>query len=223
MGSIRVAIVDDHPLFRAGVARSLSEMGGYEVVAEGSTHGDAIRLVDQHLPDILLLDISIPGGGIDAVAVIMEKHPDQKIVMLTVSEAGNDVTRALCSGARGYILKGVEADALSHILAGIASGDAYVSPTLSARLLAANETSHRATNASPTKALDERQRRILQFVSMGLSNKEIAIELNLQEKTIKHQLTRIFVKLEVSNRTEAAMVFRNSEDVYLAPKLRSRA
>src|SRR5688572_4333467 len=116
MGSIRIAIVDDHPLFRAGVARSLAEAGEFEIVAEGCSNSDAVQIVDRHRPDILLLDISIPGGGLDAVRAILDKHQDQKIVMLTVSEAGGDVTRALRSGARGYVLKGVEAETLAQIL-----------------------------------------------------------------------------------------------------------
>jgi DNA-binding NarL/FixJ family response regulator len=218
MRSVKVAIVDDHPLFRAGVVSSLSETAGFDVVAEGATRDDAVRLVGEHRPDILLLDVSIPGGGLDAVRAILEKHPDQKIVMLTVSEAGGDVTRALRRGARGYILKGVEAESLARILARIASGEAYVSPTLSARLLG-----QKSLNQPIAEELDERQRRILRLVSMGLSNKEIAIELNLQEKTIKHHLTRIFSMLDVSNRTEAAMVFRNSDETdYQPASLRTR-
>jgi two-component system nitrate/nitrite response regulator NarL len=226
MGSVTVAIVDDHPLFRAGVARSLDEAGGFEIVGEGSTHQDAVNLVAQWQPDILLLDISIPGGGIDAVAAILAKHPQQKIVMLTVSEAGGDVTRALKSGAQGYVLKGVEAESLSQILASVAAGEAYVSPALSARLLSGNGRfdGHGQAQASIPGELDERQRRILRLVSRGLSNKEIAIELALQEKTIKHHLTRIFSKLGVSNRTEAAMAFSKSDGAdYGAANLRSRA
>lgn len=212
MGGIKIAIVDDHPLFRAGVARSLAEVGGFEVVAEGSTHGDAVQLVDQHHPDILLLDVSIPGGGgLDAVRAILDKHHNQKIVMLTVSESAGDVTRALRSGARGYVLKGVEAETLGKILFEVAAGDAYVSPALSARLLSGQETVAPVAMGSATADLDERQRRILQRVSLGWSNKEIALEFGLQEKTIKHQLTRIFSILDVSNRTEAAMIFRYAE------------
>jgi DNA-binding NarL/FixJ family response regulator len=221
MGSVKVAIVDDHPLFRAGVARSLSETNSFEIVAEGGSHGDALQVVERHRPDILLLDVSIPGGGLDAVKDILQKRPEQKIVMLTVSEAGGDVTRALRSGARGYILKGVEAESLADILLGVASGEAYVSPALSARLLSGYGELDRTTTAIGD--LDERQIRILHLVSTGLSNKEIAIELDLQEKTIKHQLTRIFSVLKVSNRTEAAMIFRNAEDGdYPPPNARSR-
>jgi two-component system, NarL family, nitrate/nitrite response regulator NarL len=224
MGSITIAVVDDHPLFRAGVARSLAEAGEFEIVAEGSSNSDAVQIVDRHRPDILLLDISIPGGGLDAVRTILDMYQDQKIVMLTVSEAGGDVTRALRSGARGYVLKGVEAESLAQILLGISAGDAYVSPTLSARLLSGHEAIVPHSKGSDAERLDDRQRLILRLVSLGWSNKEIALELDLQEKTIKHQLTRIYAMLDVNNRTEAAMVFRNTDDKpYSRESSRSRA
>lgn len=209
MGCIRVAIIDDHPLFRTGVTQSLQESGGFEVVAQGGACEDALRAVEDRSPDILLLDVSIPGGGLEALNTIVARHPDQKIVMLTVSESGGDVARAMRGGARGYVLKGVEAGSLAEILAEIAAGERYVSPALSARLLSDGAEPGPA-NGRSLDALDERQRRILDLVSAGLSNKEIAIELNLQEKTIKHQMTRIFSKLAVSNRTEAAVVFRDA-------------
>jgi two-component system nitrate/nitrite response regulator NarL len=206
MGSVTTAIVDDHPLFRAGVAQSLAEAGGFEIVAQGSSYADALELVDRHQPDILLLDVSIPGGGgLAAVQAILEKHRRQKIVMLTVSEAGGDVARAMKSGARGYVLKGVEAESLSEILQKIAAGEGYVSPALSARLLSGESQPDSAAAIS----LDPRQRNILDMVSLGWSNKEIALKLELQEKTIKHQLTRIFTMLGVTNRTEAAMAYRD--------------
>lgn len=210
MGGIRIAVVDDHPLFRAGVAQSLLETGKFEIVAEGSTSEDAKEIVGRYGPDILLLDVSIPGGGLEALTAIKKAHPDQNIVMLTVSESGGDVTRAMRNGAKGYVLKGVDAGSLSQILLSVAAGERYVSPALSARLLSDGAEPGAANGGSPIDALDERQRRILDFVSAGLSNKEIAIELDLHEKTIKHQMTRIFAKLAVSNRTEAAMVFRDA-------------
>lgn len=209
MDSIRVAIIDDHPLFRAGVSQSLTESGGFEVVAQGGSRDEALRVVGDRSPDILLLDVSIPGGGLEALNAIVARHPGQKIVMLTVSESGGDVARAMRGGARGYVLKGVEAGSLAAILTNIAAGERYVSPALSARLLS-DGADFPANGGSPINALDERQRRILDLVSAGLSNKEIAIELDLHEKTIKHQMTRIFSKLAVSNRTEAAMVFRDA-------------
>ena len=133
MGGIRIAIIDDHPLFRAGVAQSLRETARFEIVSEGSTHDDALHVVEVHGPDILLLDISIPGGGLQALNAIVGRWPNQKVVMLTVSESGGDVTRAMRAGAGGYVLKGVEARSLAQILQGIAAGERYVSPALSAR------------------------------------------------------------------------------------------
>ncbi len=207
MRRVTVVIVDDHPLFRAGVALSLSELG-FEVAGQGSTADHAVQLGQQLRPDILLLDISIPGGGLEALNLILASQPEQKVVMLTVSEAGGDVRRALQGGAQGYVLKGVEAEKLSEILLSVASGEPYVPPGLSARLLA------RGAGARPTNlnGMDDRQVRIIELVSAGWSNKEIAIELGLQEKTIKHQLTRIFAALDVTNRTEAAMAFRDNRE-----------
>ena len=210
MGSIRIAIVDDHPLFRAGVAQSLLENGRFEIVAQGGTSGDAVKITTENEADILLLDVSIPGGGLEALNAIVAQRPNQKVVMLTVSESGGDVTRAMRGGAKGYVLKGIEADMLAQILREIATGERYVSPALSARLLSDGLEPQQTNGGALVDTLDERQRRIMEFVSAGLSNKEIAIELDLQEKTIKHQMTRIFLKLSVSNRTEAAMAFRET-------------
>ncbi len=220
MGSVTMAIVDDHPLFRAGVARSLSETGGFVIVAEGSSHADAVALVDRHRPDILLLDISIPGGGLAALQAILDRHRQQKIVMLTVSEAGGDVARAMKIGARGYVLKGIEAEPLAEILGRIALGEGYVPPALSARLLSGKV----AREDTAVGELDQRQLRILEMVAAGYGNKQIALELALQEKTIKHQLTRIFTTLRVTNRTEAAMAYRDFRDQESGRNsLRSRA
>lgn len=204
--AITLAVVDDHPLFREGVIRSLTEMDGFSIVGEGSSKEDALRIAVQQRPDILLLDISMPGGGLDALSLILDQIPDQKIVMLTVSEASDDVMTALKSGAKGYVLKGVGSRTLADILCGIAAGDSYVAPTLSARLISENGTGSRA---NPFSALTDREREVLELASAGLSNKHIGLKLDLHEKTIKHHMTQIFAKLEVSNRTEAAMAFRD--------------
>lgn len=210
---IRIAIVDDHPLFREGVTRSLSEIGGFEMVGEGATAQDAERLASTVRPDILLLDISMPGGGLAAVAGILAGHPAQKIVMLTVSEANADVTMALNEGVRGYVLKGIGSRALADILRNVAAGESYLSPTLSARLLS-DLQSQKPTNgiADRLRQLTERQTEILRLVAEGLSNKEVALRLELQEKTVKHHMTGVLSKLNVRNRTEAALMMREARD-----------
>ncbi|MDK4741202.1 response regulator [Rhizobium sp. LEGMi198b] len=207
--AISLAVIDDHPLFREGVIRSLGEIDGFAIVGEGSTKEDAIRISENERPDVLLLDISMPGGGLNALPLILERVPGQKIVMLTVSEANDDVTTALKSGAKGYVLKGVGSRALADILRTVASGESYVAPTLSARLISGDG------NASSKKAdllrdLTGRESEVLQLVAEGLSNKHIGLKLDLHEKTVKHHMTQIFAKLGVANRTEAAMAFRDA-------------
>ncbi|MBO9656181.1 response regulator transcription factor [Rhizobium sp. BR 250] len=204
--SISLAVVDDHPLFREGVIRSLTEMDGFNIVGEGSSKEDALRIATEHRPDVLLLDISMPGGGLEAISPILDRIPGQKIVMLTVSEASDDVMAALRNGAKGYVLKGVGSRALADIIRSVAAGDSYVAPTLSARLISESGSGNRV---NPFTALTDREREVLELASAGLSNKHIGLKLDLHEKTIKHHMTQIFTKLEVSNRTEAAMAFRD--------------
>ena len=208
---IRIAIVDDHPLFREGVARSLGEIGGFELVGEGASAEDAERLVRASTPDILLLDISMPGGGLSALASILSAMPEQKIVMLTVSETNADVAQALKAGARGYVLKGVGSKALAEILRDVANGQSYVSPSLSARLLS-DLLQPTGSKPDPLAQLTGREAEILKLVAEGLSNKEVAARLSLQEKTVKHHMTRVLAKLNVRNRTEAALLMHEARE-----------
>jgi DNA-binding NarL/FixJ family response regulator len=204
--AMRIAVVDDHPLFREGVIRSLTETGRFTVVGEGGSSSDAVRIASEKRPDILLIDLSMPGEGLSAIAPIRARDPNMRIVVLTVSEAAEDVAVALNSGVNGYVLKGVGSRALTEILIAVASGETYVTPTLSARLLShLSSDKHSPIVTDPVHSLTNREREVLDLVAKGLSNKEIAIRLDLHEKTIKHHMTAILAKLRASNRTEAAM------------------
>lgn len=208
---IRIVIADDHPLFREGVVRSLQEAGRFDVVGQAGNADEAVRLVGELAPELALLDISMPGGGITAARRISESAPQVKVVMLTVSEADEDVLAALRAGAKGYVLKGVGSATLAEILAGIVDGEGYVSPTLAARLLMEMRTrAPEPASEEPLARLTEREEEILRLVSVGMSNKEIARKLDLQEKTVKHHMTRILSKLHVRNRTEAALLHRGA-------------
>lgn len=205
MSKVRIVVVDDHPLIREGLTSSISESTKFEIVGEGGSAEDAIRLVSLHVPDIVCLDISMPGGGINAARLISAKYPGIKIVMLTVSEDDEDVTAALKAGASGYILKGVGAAELIDVLAGVANGQSYISPDLAVRLLEAMNSSEEPVQ-HPMDSLTKREEQILQLVANGLSNKEVGLTLDLQEKTVKHYMTSILQKLNVRNRVEAALV-----------------
>ncbi len=207
---LHIAIVDDHPLFREGVAQALSRQPDIEVVAEGESAEDALAIAATRLPDIMLLDVSMPGGGVNAARQIARAYPVVKIVMLTVSQDEDDVTEALRAGAQGYVLKGVAARDLVEILRSVASGGAYVTPSLAAGLLydlTSPSKSQRPT--SPLDDLTERERQILERVAAGDSNKEIGAELGVTEKTVKHHMSNILQKLQVRNRVEAALMARD--------------
>jgi len=211
MNDIRIAIVDDHPMFREGVASCLGDIGGFDLVGEGNCRDDAVLLAERTEPDVMLLDISMPGGGLDAVSSIIARRPAQKIVMLTVSESNTDIATALQTGAKGYVLKGVGARTLADVLKLVYAGEMYLSPVLSARMVAGMV--QRDDGARPRiDDLTEREHEVLRLVAAGLSNKRIGRELDLHEKTVKHHMTRIFAKLKVSNRTEAAMVLRDASE-----------
>jgi two-component system nitrate/nitrite response regulator NarL len=210
MGEITIAVIDDHPLFREGVMRILSEIQGFKIVGEGSTKEDALEICTTLNPDILLMDISMPGGGLNAIQPILEINSEQKIMMLTVSETSDDVLSALDKGAKAYVLKGVGSRALADIVRSVAAGETYVSPTLSARLLSdMSSAAAIAKQSNPINDLTSREHEVLNLVAEGLSNKRIALRLGVHEKTIKQHMTHIFAKLGTSNRTEAAMVLRN--------------
>jgi len=202
---VRVAIIDDHPLFREGVVHTLRGARVMEVVGEGGTADDAIRIAREELPDIVLLDVSMPGGGIEAARSIAQVCPIVKTIILTVSESEQDVTQALEAGVRGYVLKGASGSELLKTMFAISRGESYVTPGLAARLLT------HASRQEPAQALPElteREGQILAHVARGLTNKEIARALSLSEKTVKHHMTNVMQKLQVRNRVEAAMVYR---------------
>lgn len=213
MERMRVLVADDHPLFREGVARSLAETGRFEVVGEAATGREALALAEALRPDLVLLDISMPDGGIATLRRLTATEGAPRVAMLTVSEEDDDVMQALKAGAAGYILKGVGARDLVQIVADLCEGRSYVAPSLAMKVLAAmNAPRGSGREASPLDTLTKREEDILRRVARGMSNREVAEDLDLQEKTVKHYMTAILQKLHVRNRTEAALMARDRWD-----------
>ncbi len=209
---IRIVIVDDHTLFRDGLATILSTETEFEVVGQGGSAADAIRLARTLLPEIILLDIDMPGSGIAAARDIANDCPATKIVMLTSSEDDDHLIAALKTGSRAYILKGVAARELLRILRAVQAGETYVPPTLAASLLVEMvDAAHKAPK-TPIDELTERERQILEGLAAGSSNKEIGQKLFLAEKTVKHYITNILQKLHVRNRVEAALLAQKNSN-----------
>lgn len=227
--TIRVVIADDHPLYRDGVARTLSEADGIETVGQVGSATEIEAAVTELRPDVALLDISMPGGGVSAARRILAAHPEVCVAMLTVSEDDDDVKAALDAGANGYVLKGIGGEDLVRVIRELAAGGSYVSPSLAARMLRSRSARGRAgQGASGIEELTKREEDILRLVAGGLSNREIGGETGLQEKTVKHYMTGILQKLSVRNRVEAALLAREAwgrrmHDRLPAPRFRQSA
>ncbi len=201
---VRLLVVDDHPLFRQGVVASLSAEPDLTVVGEAGSGEEAQKLAGDLLPDVLLMDITMPGaGGIAAARQINAGWPVVRIIMLTVSEDQDNLMAALKAGARGYVLKGVSARELANAVRTVADGDVYISPSLAGGIL------FEMTQSQPDDligSLTEREKEILTLVAEGLTNREIGEKLHLAEKTIKHYMTNVLQKLQVRSRVEAALL-----------------
>jgi DNA-binding NarL/FixJ family response regulator len=201
---IRIIVADDHPLFRDGVINSLRANPDLQVIGQAENADDAVRVVREELPDLVLLDVMMPGGGgIEAARRIAAVCPATRIVMLTVSEDEDDLLEAMKAGASGYVLKGVSAHELASVVRAVSGGEVYVAPSLAFGLL--REMS-KPRESDPLAELSSRERQVLELVGSGLSNQEIGVKLGLAEKTIKHYMTNILTKLQVRSRVEAALL-----------------
>ena len=201
--SIRVLVVDDHPLFRQGVVHVLGSAPDLTVVGEAASGEEALALARELLPDVVLLDISMPGwGGLVTTERISAACPASAIVILTVSEDKDKLLAAFKAGARSYVLKGVSSKELADVVRTAAGGDVYVSAVLAVEILASLSRGHAANSL---QELTDREREILRLIGRGLTNREIGAQFQLSEKTIKHAVTNILHKLQVRSRLEAAV------------------
>ena len=202
---IRIAVFDDHPLYREGVVATLNAQPDLSVVGQGNNAREAIMVAEAELPDVILLDIQMPGDGLQAVDAIATACPVTKTMLLTVSEDEEDVLKAFRLGARAYVLKGVSGEELIGIIRSVFAGEVYVTPALASRVLAEMSEITPDSTGSLIESLSTRERQILEGVASGDSNKEIAYRHKISEKTVKHYMTNIMQKLQARNRVEAAL------------------
>ena len=200
---IRILVADDHPLFLDGLVATLSADEELQVVATAGDAAAAVRAAREQQPDLALLDVAMPGGGLEAARLIGGASPATRVVVLTSSENEDDLIAAMDAGARGYVLKGVAGRELRAILKAVHGGEVYVAPGL-AYVMIKGLTKPRVRD--PFDELTGREREVLELVASGLSNAEIGGRLGLAEKTVKHYMTAILGKLEVGSRVEAALL-----------------
>lgn len=207
MDVLKVLLVDDHALFRSGVAGLLQSREDFEIVGEARDGEEALAKAEELMPDVILMDIYMPRcDGLQATRRIKEILPYTKIVILTVSEEDHTLFEAIKSGAHGYLLKNIEPQELFDMLRGVSQGEAPISRATAAKIL--DELAKRGQEApaqSPLKdRLTQREREVLMLLTRGATNKEIAASLSISENTVKNHLRNILEKLHLENRVQAA-------------------
>ena len=209
---IHTIIIDDHPLFRDGVATALQREVDIDIIGQGSSSAEAIALARELKPDVMLLDIGIMGGGIETIERVLSESPATRIIMLTVDADQVQVRTAFKAGAAAYVLKGVAARDLIAIVRAVYAGEGYITPSLAATIMTdlAKSTTNYPPVSNPLDALSDREQNVLRLISAGLSNREIGEQMHLSEKTVKHYVTAVLQKLHVRNRVEASAFGRNS-------------
>lgn len=204
--SIKIILIDDHTLFRSGIKALLSRQSDFDVIGEAADGFTGIKLVEQMRPDIVLLDLDMPVmNGRETLAQILSSNPQQTVVMLTVSEDNDDLTECMRIGARGFLLKNINADFLLDSIRKAVDGDNVFSPEMTTRLVQSliSPVSPRADHLLST--LTPREMEILGYLAAGHSNKVIARHLDLAESTIKVHVQNILRKLNLSSRVQAAV------------------
>lgn len=199
---IRVLLADDNPVIRSGLVSLLESDGRLEVVAQAATGEEAVRLAELHAPDVVLLDVRMP--VMDGVAAAGAISPQRPVLMMTYTQDADTVKRAIRAGASGYLVHGnFSTDELVAAVLAVAGGQGALSPAVAPVLLAAVRTEPLAADATLLAGFTAREREIMELVSAGAANGEIARQLFLAEKTVKNHLNRIYAKLGVATRSEA--------------------
>jgi DNA-binding NarL/FixJ family response regulator len=193
---IRLFIVDDHVMIRLGLAALMAYEPEIEIIGEASNGKEAITLFDTLLPDVTLMDGMLPDiHGVEVTRTILGKHPDAKIILVSINESAEDIHRAIEAGAAGYVSKSQNQDVIVRAIRTVASGQSFLEPEFARRLSA----------RAATNSLSQRELEVLRLVADGLVNKQIGGKLGLSENTVKTHLTRIMAKLDVHDRTSLAM------------------
>lgn len=204
---INVVVVDDHALFREGVLAILSTVEDIHVVAEAVDGPSAIVAVAEHQPDVVLMDIMLPGmSGVEATESCRRSHPDVAVVMVTMMDDDDTVFAAMCAGARGYLLKGSDRITMLSSIRAAARGEVLISAGIANRVLDFfRSDAQAARRARPFPELTDREFEILERVADGENNEHIASQLSLSTKTIANNLSRIYTKLQVTDRAQAVV------------------
>jgi two-component system nitrate/nitrite response regulator NarL len=204
--TIKILLVDDHTLFRSGIKLLLQRNPEFEIVGEASDGLEGVKRAKQLRPDVVLMDLNMAGlSGLEAMQLIVEDMPEVAVLMLTVSEEAEDLSTALKNGARGYLLKNIEADYLTQAIKRAAAGESVIAESMTAKLIMQFRNGMNPAASAEKEKLTPRERETMVCVARGESNKEIARNLNVAESTVKIHVQNILKKLSLSSRVQIAV------------------
>jgi two-component system, NarL family, nitrate/nitrite response regulator NarL len=204
---VSIAIVDDHPILRQGLCAVLISDPRFEIVAEGDSAAVALDIAKAHRPQIMLLDLGIPGGGSEALRQICDEFSGIRCIILTACDSADAAVAALSSGARGYILKGISGNDLKSAILSVANNESFISPEFATKLVMSVQKKKASLTSDPR--LSHRETQILREVETGLTNRMVAEKLSISEKTVKYYMSSIMQKYGVSNRVSAILAHQN--------------
>lgn len=212
MDMLRILIAEDHPLFRKGMVSLLETVEGFEVVGEASTGAEAVAQAEKLQPDVVLMDLQMPGGsGIDATRKIVAQSPSVRILVVTLFEDEDSVFMALRAGARGYVLKDADEEEMMQAIRAVGRGEAIFSPQVAEKVLAYFASPQPGTTLPQAfPELTDREREVLELIARGHPNPSIARELSLSTKTVGNYVSNIFTKLQVADRAQAIIRAREA-------------
>ena len=211
MESIRILLADDHPILRHGLRAMLDSIPKFEVVGEATTGEEAVTRSAELRPDVVLMDIQMPGlNGIEATRQVMQSDPNAGVVVLTMFRDDDSVFAAMRAGARGYVLKDAGGEEVLKVVRAVANGEAYFGPEIAKRLMSFFSAPRPAAPSEAFPELTAREHEVLDLIARGLSNTEISRRLFLSPKTVRNHISNIFTKLRVADRSEAIVRAREA-------------
>jgi two-component system nitrate/nitrite response regulator NarL len=214
--SIRIAFVDDHPILLEGLTSLYHRKANLDVVATGQSASDAVKIAEDHRPDVIVMDLSMPGDCSEAIGHILAAYPLIKLVVFTASNSVRPAAALLEAGISGYVLKGASAADLHKAIEDAYAGQTYITPAFATKVIVSMKTAQLRQKTQVSRRLHHREEQIMRGVMEGGSNKEIGKRLNISEKTVKHYMTSLMSKLHVRNRLELVLAVGKTSSYFPA-------